>query len=170
MRRVALALSWTLIVSTAYAVDQGDIAPPWTGTEFDGAEVEFPGILDGKPAIVVFWATWCPYCAAFMPYLESIHAEYGANRVTIIMVNAFEDGEADPRAYIERFDFPMVAVNDGDDIAVSYEVEYTPGLLVVDADGRVAYKRATTQMAAGAAVSSLWASQIRATLRRLLDE
>ena len=59
-----------------------------------------------------------------------------------------------------------------------HDIGYVRGLLredeadslVIDADGRVAYKRAITQMAAGAAVSSLWSNQIRGTLRRLLED
>jgi len=166
----AIALAATLFASVAGAIDQGDTAPPWSGVGFDGTRIDFPTVLDGKPAVVVFWATWCPYCRAFMPYLEKIQAEYGTDRITILMVNAAEDGVGDPRAYIDALGFPMVAVSNGDAIAADYGVEYIPGLMVIDAGGRVAYKRAITQMAAGAAVSSLWASQIRATLRRLLAD
>jgi len=153
----------------AYAIEQGDTAPAWSGASFDGARIEFPAVLAGKPAVVVFWATWCPYCRALMPYLEKIQAEYGTGRITILMVNAAEDGVGDPRAYIDALGFPVVAVSNGDAIAAAYGVEYIPGLLVIDAGGRVAFNRAETQMAAGAAVSSLWSSQIRATLRRLLE-
>jgi cytochrome c biogenesis protein CcmG/thiol:disulfide interchange protein DsbE len=166
----AIALLSIFITSTGHAVEEGDAAPRWNGVGFDGSEIAFPAVLGGKPAVVVFWATWCPYCKAFMPYLERIQAEYGVERISVLMINAMEDGEGDPRAYLEELDFPKIAVQNGDDIAAAYGVEYTPALMVIDADGRVAYQRGPTQMAAGSAIASLWFSQIRATLRDLLEE
>lgn len=167
---LAIALASTSIASISYAIEPGDLAPPWNGAGFDGEVIEFPALLDGKPAILVFWATWCPYCKAFMPYLEQIQAEYGADSVTIVMINVMEDGDGDPRAYINALGFPVVAVSNGDEIAVDYGIEYVPGLMVVGVDGRVTYERAITQMPAGNAIASLWSSQIRATLRRLLED
>ncbi len=29
--------------------------------------------------IYLFWASWCPYCKALMPHLQSIQVEYGAD-------------------------------------------------------------------------------------------
>lgn len=144
--------------------------PRWSGVGFDGSDVEFPTVLDGKPAVVVFWATWCPYCKAFMPYLEAIQAEYGAERVSVLLINAMEDEEADPGAYIDDLDFPMIAVSNGDDIAAEYGVEYIPGIMVIDPEGRVVYVRGFTQLPAGSAVASLWSSQIRSALRKLFEE
>ena len=167
----AIAVVSTLIAAPGYAIEEGDTAPAWTAIGFDGNEVSFPEVLDGKPAVVVFWATWCAYCKAFMPLLEGIQAEYGADRVQIVLINTMEDGTGDPRGYIDDLSFQMVAVTDGNDaIATGYGVAYTPWLMVVDADSEVVYRRAPTQMAAGAAVSSLWLSQIRNALGSLLEQ
>jgi len=170
MRRlVVIAVASILTASTAYAVEEGELAPRWNGTTFDGNKIDFPALLDGKPAVVVFWATWCPYCKAFMPYLERIEAEYD-DRISIVMIDVMEDGEGDPRAYVGGLNFFPIAIRDGDGIAAEYGVEYTPALGVIDSNDRVAFRRATTQLPAGSAVSSLWYNQIRATLRGLLGE
>src|SRR3546814_9228256 len=34
----------------------------------------------GRPTVVLFWATWCPYCKALMPHLQSMLDEYGNDR------------------------------------------------------------------------------------------
>lgn len=149
-------------------VAQGSVAPPFDGTTFDGRAVSFPELLDGKPAVVVFWATWCGYCKAFMPYLEDIEAAYG-DSINILTINAKEDGSGNPAAYIDDLDFPMIAVSDGDAIAASYDVEYIPGLMIVDADGMVAYRRAWTDLPAGDQVARLWSIQVRQGLDQLLD-
>ena len=148
---------------------QGDAAPSWTATTFDGAEVRFPELLAGKPTVVVFWATWCSYCKAFMPYLEAIQSDFGADRINVLTINAKEDGTGDPADYIARLDFPMIAVRDGDPIAAAYDVEYIPGLMIVSPDGVVAYRRAWTDLPAGDTVANLWSLQVRSNLKQLLN-
>jgi thiol-disulfide isomerase/thioredoxin len=147
---------------------QGDVAPAWTGTTFDGVEIEFPDALDGKPAVLVVWATWCSYCKAFMPYLKAIQDDYGTEQIQVLAINAKEDGSGDPAAYVAGLDLPMLAIRDGDAIAAAYDVEYIPGLMVIDADGAIAYRRAWTELPAGSAVASAWSIQVRQSLNRLL--
>ena len=136
--------------------------------DFDGRPVMFPGVLESRPAVVVFWATWCGYCRAFMPYLEGIQADYADAGVKIITINAKEDGGEDPKAYVDALGFPMVAVQDGDAIADAYEVEFIPGLMIVDGAGIVAWRRAWTELPAGRQVAELWSSQVREQLDALL--
>ena len=146
---------------------QGDRAPAFTATTFDGATVRFPELLGGKPTVMVFWATWCNYCKAFMPRLEDIKAEFG-DAINVVTINAKEDGSGSPAAYIANIDFPMIAVRDGDTIAAAYDVEYIPGLMIAGADGVIAYRRPWTDLPAGRQVADLWASQVRSNLYSLL--
>ena len=156
--------------ASAWAVEQGDTAPKWGGSDFDGKPVLFPNVADGKPAVLVFWATWCSYCKAFMPYLEDIEAEYRDQGVKIVAVNAKEDGEGDPKAYVEELGFPLTAVRDGDEIAARYDVEFIPGLMIVDGDGIVAWRRQWTDLPAGRTVAELWSEQVRGALEELLQQ
>jgi thiol-disulfide isomerase/thioredoxin len=148
---------------------QGDRAPPWSATSFAGEAVSFPELLNGKPTVLVFWATWCSYCKAFMPYLREIERDYGTDRINVLTINAKEDGTGNPAAYIAALDMPMIAVKDGDAIATAYDVEYIPGLMIIDADGIVAYRRAWTELPAGDTVANLWSIQVRSNLRQLLN-
>src|SRR5262247_3010238 len=103
LRATAIAVA-TLVAAlplqTALAVEKGDVAPAFRATDFDGKAVDFPAVAAGKPTVVVFWATWCPYCKAFMPYLKNISADYAAYGVKIVAVDAKEDGQGDPKAYV----------------------------------------------------------------------
>jgi thiol-disulfide isomerase/thioredoxin len=155
--------------SSVLAVDQGDRAPHWQGRTFAGVDVSFPELLDGKPTVVVFWATWCGYCKAFMPYLKEIQADYGGDRINILTVNAKEDGVGDAAAYIRNLEFPMIAVERGDAIASAYDVEFIPGLLIVDAGGMVTYRRPWTELPAGDTVARFWSRQVRRALDQVLD-
>jgi thiol-disulfide isomerase/thioredoxin len=166
---IALAtISTTALSSAASAVEQGDRAPAWHAVDFAGRAVDFPAVGGGKPVVVVFWATWCPYCRAFMPYLKGIEADYTAQGVKIVVINAKEDGRGDPKAYVQGLGFAPIAVANGDAIAESYGIQYIPGLLIVDGAGMVAYRRPWTDLPAGTPVAKLWDGQVRTALDRLL--
>ena len=152
-------------------VDKGDSAPAWEGTNLlDGQTLHFPDLLDGKPAVLVFWATWCPYCKAFMPYAGRIQADYADEGVQIVTFNAKERGKGDPKAYIESLGFPMVAIADADPIAEMYDIQFIPGLMVVDGQGQVRYRRGWTDLPAGKTVAEQWDGEVRQTLDGLVRD
>ena len=163
-----LALAF-LAALPAHTVEQGDDAPAWRAQDFDGRSVEFPAVLEGKPTVMVFWATWCGYCRAFMPYLEGIQNDYGAEQINVLTINAKEDGSGgDPADYLNALAMEQIAVANGDEIAAAYGVEYIPGLMVIAPDGTVAYRRAWTDLPAGDRVASFWSRQVRRALDQLL--
>lgn len=166
--RAALMMVLIGFAAPTVAVETGEVAPPWTGMDYAGNAVEFPTVIDGKPTVVVFWATWCSYCKAFMPYLGGIQRDYGEQKINVLVINAMERGAGDPAAYVEKLDFPLIAVADGDSIADAYGIRFIPGLLIVDGQGDLAWQRASTELPAGKTVAELWDQQVREQLDKLL--
>jgi thiol-disulfide isomerase/thioredoxin len=166
--KIIAALAAAAFTVGASGVEQGDRAPAWHAADFAGRPVDFPGVADGKPAVLVFWATWCPYCRAFMPHLAKIQRDYAAYGVKIIAINAKEDGREDPNAYVRGLGFTPISIANGDAIADSYGIRYIPGLLIVDGSGNVAYRRPWTDLPAGRTVAELWEGQVRAALDPLV--
>ena len=157
------------LTTLALGVTKGDEAPPWTGTDLvDGSLVEFPTILNDRPAVLVFWATWCPYCKAFMPYVKKIQSDYAQYGVQIVSFNAKERGIGDPKAYVETLEFPIVAIAEADGIAERYNIQFIPGLMVVRGDGVIAYRRKSTDLPAGKTVSQQWDEEVRGVLDGLV--
>jgi thiol-disulfide isomerase/thioredoxin len=148
----------------ALAVEAGDAAPAWVGSDVRGDAVSFPEISRGNPAVVVFWATWCPYCKAFMPYLDKVQSDYAADGVQIIAINAKERGIGDPVAYLDSLAFPVLGILEGDDIADAYDIQFIPGLMVVDGNGVVSYRRASTDLPPGKTLSEFWDTEVREAL------
>ena len=168
LRTILLGLSLMLASMNLYAVGPGDQAPSWSGTDLVTQEVvEFPKVLDGKPAVLIFWATWCPYCKAFMPYAQQIEAEYRDQGVQIITFNAKERGRGDALAYVESLGYPMIAIEAADAIAEDYNIQFIPGLLVVDGSGAVVYRRRSTNLPAGGRVAQQWAAEVSQVLDEL---
>jgi thiol-disulfide isomerase/thioredoxin len=150
---------------------KGDMAPAWVGTDLmSGQQKSFPGLLKDKPAVLVFWATWCPYCKAFMPYAKKIQAEYAEQGVQIVTFNAMERGEGDPKAYVDSLQFPLIAIADADTIAMNYDVKFIPGLMVVNGEGKITYRRGWTELPPGRKVAEFWAEEVRLALNEILGD
>lgn len=170
-RKLSLISLVLFIMSHAgHTVEAGDRAPRWQAFQFSGELVAFPDATSGDAAVLVFWATWCGYCKAFMPYLEQIESDYRDAGVRIVTVNAKEDGSGDPSGYVRDLGFPMIAVRNGDAIARAYDVEFIPGLMIVDGEGMVAYRRPWTDLPAGREVAELWDGQVREALDTLISQ
>ncbi len=105
----------------------------------DGNEVSLKG-LRGKVVIVNFWATWCPPCRAEMPSLqrawEAIRDKGGY--VLAIHVGGTMDDIWD---FTGRYglDFPIVR-DAGSKVTDRWPVQGLPTTLVVDPQGRIAYR------------------------------
>jgi thiol-disulfide isomerase/thioredoxin len=164
-----------LIAPVASGVEAGDPAPAWRSENIAGQEVIFPGPSGRQVTVLVFWATWCNYCRAFMPYLAAIQEEYSHKNVQVLAVNAKEDdgedesGAEDPRSYMDRNGYGLVTVLNGDAIAAAYAVEFIPGLFVVDASGMIIYRRGWTELPAGRKVAEFWDEQVRSVLNVALE-
>lgn len=146
----------------AMAAGEGDRAPAWTLETLDGEALEFPQATGGRPSIVLFWATWCPYCRALMPHLEEIRAEYATAGVEVFAINIKEDG--DPQAFAAEAGFDFRYLLEGDPVAESYSVRFTPGLFVIDGDGMIVFRRRSTELPPGREVAEYWSSRVRAAL------
>ena len=146
-------------------VTDGDAAPAFVATGIDGRQVDFPASANGNPSVLFMWATWCPYCKVLMPRLNDIRGEYAERGVEVLAINAKERGRGDPVAYMKEagWDF-LTIVDEGDQIAEYYDVEYLPGLFVVDGEGTVVFRRKWTELAAGQEVADLWETQVRSAL------
>ncbi len=167
--RICIAVATALLCLPAWGVGAGGVAPAWVGTDAQDREVAFPQVLDGKPAVMVFWATWCPYCKAFMPYLESILEDYADEGVKALAINTREEPDGDPRAYLDGLGFSLVGIIGGDSIAADYDVHFIPGLMVVDGSGMVSWRRESTDLPPGRTLSEQWSAEVRAALDAALE-
>ncbi len=103
-----------------------------------------PESLEG-PTIILFWATWCPYCKALMPHLQSIVDEYDG-RVQVVALN-FRDDD-DPAAYLAERGYNFRLILHSEEVAKSWGVKGTPGLFLADQSGGVVFSRGAIPKAA----------------------
>lgn len=134
--KVNLKLSNTLIISllllsgavTAHA-ERSVVAPDWTLETANGSPVNLHSAVQQRATILFFWATWCPYCKALMPHLQSIKLEH-QDSVQVLAINIFDDG--DPIAFMAQAGYDFTLLLSGDAVADEYGIAGTPGVIILD--------------------------------------
>jgi len=160
------------LLSTAAVAE----APTFTLADAAGTEHTLPAGQDGI-GVYLFWASWCPYCKALMPHLQSVVDEYG-DRVTVYALNFRDDN--DPRGFMTEKGFDFTLLPDADAVARAWGARATPALYLVDDKGHIRFdlydvimedppgfdEMSHTQRAARRA--PFWAARIRAALDEVL--
>ena len=129
-------------------------APGAAVETLDGEPIDLATYLHGKPAVLEFWATWCPLCKQMEPAMESARMKY-AGRVTFVSVGVKDNQTAaKQKAYAESKHIGGEFVFDRDGKAVAaYKVPHTSYLVVVDAMGKVVYTGVGPEQDVDAAVA-----------------
>ncbi|GAA0716599.1 TlpA disulfide reductase family protein [Dokdonella soli] len=134
--RALLFLFVFLFTGSAFAQER---AIAWQGAGADGHTIRFDPDHLQRPTILLFWATWCPYCKALMPHLQAVYDAAGKTKLDVYAIDIKDDG--DPVAELRERHQTFTLVRDGDPIADQYGVKGTPALLLVDRKGDVVYRR-----------------------------
>jgi thiol-disulfide isomerase/thioredoxin len=74
----------------------------------DGAQVELASLLDGAPALVDVWASWCVPCQRELPALDSYAVTPGAIRVIGVQVQSPQQDGLQLLAGLRVRHLPMV--------------------------------------------------------------
>ena len=125
-----------MLFGTASAAGER-VAPDWTLQTPDGEHVTLSEIAAARPVVLLFWATWCPYCKALMPHLQSIGIEYG-DRIEILAIH-FRDDKGDPVGFVRDAAYDFTLLMDGNDVAEANGIWSTPGVLIVDRDRNIRF-------------------------------
>lgn len=94
------------------------------------------------PMVVNLWASWCGPCREEMPLLQSFHEQYG-DRVPLLGIN-WQDVQATAAMELvveTGVTYPLLA--DPDALLGTVDgmpVRGLPGIVLLDGDGRVAYR------------------------------
>lgn len=91
--------------------------------------------LDGKPAVLNFWASWCDPCKEETPLLQRTYEAYKQRGVLFVGVNT-QDNPADARAFVEKYGvtYPVV-VDEGRALSNELGVAPLPQTFFVRCDG-----------------------------------
>lgn len=112
----------------------GDEAPNFTLTDTAG-QPHTLAAYRGKPVILYFWASWCPYCVDEMPELSLFRDSYQDEGLEVLAINILESTEH-VRGFIKEKDLSYpVLLDESGRVTRSFLVRATPTYIFIDKDG-----------------------------------
>jgi cytochrome oxidase Cu insertion factor (SCO1/SenC/PrrC family) len=113
----------------------GGTAPAFTLTGTDGRQVTMAS-LAGKPAVINFWATYCPPCRAEMPLLQKRVGQQSSAQ--LVLVDEGDSSQA-ARDFLSSLGIKQPALLDSDlGVGHAYGAIALPTTIFVHADGTIA--------------------------------
>ena len=131
---LSLALSVSLLSVPALADIQ--TAPDFTLADAQGQQVSLAD-FKGRPLILHFWATWCPYCKKLQPGLEALAQEFEGEGLVLLGVSFREDEGIDPQAVLAERGHTFKTLVKGIEVSRIYGVRGTPTTLFIDSAGNI---------------------------------
>ncbi|MBP3893868.1 MAG: TlpA family protein disulfide reductase [Atopobiaceae bacterium] len=105
-----------------------------------GEGVRLSAIADGKPLVVNFWATWCPYCVEEIPDFQEVSSGYG-DKIAFAFVDVVDGAEETQEGtaeWLAEYGFEGLPVYyDNDLVARDFGVYAFPTTIIFSADGEV---------------------------------
>ena len=115
------------------------LAPAWQLQTPEGVTVDFPKAAGGRPTVLLFWPSWCPYSRALQPYVQDIWNDYKNAGVNVWTINILETGDPVQTMRDRGLTFPLLLK--GDALRQTYGITRTPWLVVIDGKNRIVYTR-----------------------------
>jgi len=146
MRKTGTSITGVLILSVLLlgmqAVHAGElVAPRFDLPALDGKRYT-DRYLEGKPTLVVFWASWCPVCQVELPKLHTLFEAARGGGLQVLAIG-FADELDQIRHYVqshgEIFDFPVL-YDRGDAVAKRFGVVGTPTIYLINTRGEIEYE------------------------------
>lgn len=106
--------------------------------EKTGKPVKLSKVIDGKVALIDFWASWCGPCRAEIPNLAKIHEKYGKDKdFVLVSLNVWDKPEARTKA-IQDLKMVWTQLTDATRNATdTYGVDGIPQILLIGKDGKI---------------------------------
>jgi thiol-disulfide isomerase/thioredoxin len=143
-----LAASLAVLVAGPLAGQSSGVSlalgTPGPEAELEDLEGNAVQLLDyvepGKPAVLEFWATWCEQCEALQPQFDQLQVRYGAEVSIVAVAVGVSQSVRRVKRHLEDHDPGYPYLYDSRGAAVrAYNATTTSIVVMLDADGKVAY-------------------------------
>jgi len=113
----------------------GRLAPDFTLETINGHEVNMTQYRGGQPAMIFFWATWCPHCRNQLKELTYNRQAIEASGIKIILVDVGESLRK-VSEYVNVNNISLdVFLDESAEIANNYEIVGVPTFFLINREG-----------------------------------
>ncbi len=113
----------------------GKAAPDFTLKDTSGKTVSFSQ-FKGKPVLIEFWATWCPYCLEVLPGVQKIYKEYSSKGVEVVAVSV-DTKQEKVVPFLEKNAYTMPVLLDDGNMLKRFNTRIIPTVFLIDRTGVV---------------------------------
>ena len=118
----------------------GTPAPAAAVETLDGRPADLGRVAAGGPALIEFWATWCPNCKALEPQMKQIAARYARRLHLVGVAVSVNQSPERVRAYAAKYQLPFDLYYDrAGKATAAYDVPATSYVVILDRTGKVVY-------------------------------
>ena len=130
----ALVLAFSQAQVLAQNSEQKAAPRVWVLETTDGEQIDLrQRIKQPGNRIMVFWATWCPFCKQLMPIVADIKRDYPD--LEVLSFNVFDDLAIED--YPTKANWPFIHVLGGDEFARVHGVKGLPTLFLINDQGKM---------------------------------
>lgn len=138
---IALTLLMSLTMNAKEIAKE--TAKPWQLYAQNGDVISLE-YYKGKPVILHFWATWCPYCKKIQPTLVELQQKYQAQGVELVLISFNEDEGTLPQDEIKRRGYSFITAVMGEEVAALYNVNGTPTTFFINRENKIIFKTSSS--------------------------
>lgn len=116
---------------------EGEAAPEFILSTLTKNSVSLTEYRDGKPAILFFWATWCPHCRGALKQLNQEYPNIESKGIKFVIIDVGET-KRQVTAYVNRVGVGLeVFLDEESTVAEDYQIVGVPTYIFVDKNGIV---------------------------------
>lgn len=94
----------------------------------------------GKPVILHFWASWCPYCKKLQPTLQQFHDKYKDEGLVVLGINMREFLTVNPYQVLAERGYTFPTAVKGEALAAQHKVIGTPTTFFINRNGELVHR------------------------------
>ncbi len=112
------------------------LAPYFASEDVFGNKIALSNFRGKKPVLLIFWATWCGYCAKEKEDLKTFTRKH-QNEIQVLAVDSGESKQT-IKDYIQEKDINfLILIDEQRKIWNQYLVRGTPSHFLIDKDGKI---------------------------------
>ena len=105
---------------------------------FDGRKIDLAD-YQGKPVLIMFFASYCPWCKKAAPFIEHFSETYGPKGLAVVGID-IEESSAPAAAFAQNYNITFPVLTNGTPLAMSYGARGVPFFFLLDKDHEIAQR------------------------------